>query len=171
MTKAKRKPSEKAAIEAKKDEAVEKQREIVNTDGVTLILKSVPPAIVQDVQLRIEDPEVPIWYNEVKDRDEPNPVDPSYLAALDRARNERSAAVTDAAIAFGVELPEGTEIPESFFKKLERLHIEIDREDKDEVDFLYKKYTLDTEAIFLLMKVSGIEVGKEAERFRELFRS
>jgi len=169
----KTKSSQEAVVEAAKEKKI-KQEPIVGwvlSNGVKATLMPVPPALVQDVQLRIRDPQVPMWFNPDKERDEPNPVDPGYLSEKEHALLERTAAVMDAAIMFGVELEEGFEVPPSFIKRLKRLGIEFDENDPEEVEFRFKKYSVGTDDIAVLMTISGIEMGEEAARYRELFRS
>lgn len=54
--------------------------------GIVLKLKPVPPNLIREISNRIPEPVVPIWHDPDKDREEPNPNDPDYIAAVnDRA--------------------------------------------------------------------------------------
>jgi hypothetical protein len=133
----------------------------------------VSPALIQDVQLAIENPKVPVVFIEEKGREEENPMDPAYLAALERAEVERTQAVMDAQIMMGVELQEGFEIPPGWVKRLKilwkRRGQEFDESDPDEVEFAFKKYGVSNAHLILLGKLSGIS-EEDIERFRDLFR-
>jgi hypothetical protein len=72
--------------------------------GVWVKITPVSPGLLDEAQSFVQDPEVPMWYNEDKDRHEPNPNDPAYHDALLRAEQKRSLAVIDAIIMFGIDL-------------------------------------------------------------------
>jgi hypothetical protein len=55
---------------------------IITQRGVKLKIKPVPSMLIVDATKRIREPEVPMFHNTQKDRDEPNPADPKYLQAL-----------------------------------------------------------------------------------------
>lgn len=86
------------------------------SNGVVLRIKSVPPLLLRAVATKIPEPEVPIWHNEEKDRDEPNPADPDYIAALAKRDELQSMAIADMALMKGTEIfevPAGFPTPES----------------------------------------------------------
>jgi len=147
--------------------------EVTLLTGAKATLHPVSPALIQDVQVSIENPPIPTFYNEEKERDEENPMDPTYLAALERAETERTQAVMDAQIMMGVELEPGTEIPPEWVKRLKilwkRRGLEFDEGDPDEVEFAFKKYGVSNAHLILLGKLSGIS-EEDIERFRDLFR-
>ena len=143
--------------------------EVTLLTGAKAVLLPVSPALIQDVQVSIENPKVPTVYIEEKGRDEENPMDPAYLAALERAEVERTQAVMDAQIMFGVELKEGFRVPPNWVKRLKRLGLEFDESDPDEVEFTFKKYGVSNAHLILLGKLSGIS-EEDIERFRDLFR-
>lgn len=153
----------------KKLQRTEDPIEVTLLTGAKATLHSVSPVLIQDVQMAIENPTVPVVWNEVKDRDEENPNDPSYLAALERAEAQRTQAVMDAQVMFGVELEEGFEAPPEWVKRLKRLGLEFDEDDPDEVEFAYKKYGVSNTIMVLLARLSGIS-EEDVERFRDLFR-
>lgn len=143
--------------------------EVTLITGARATLHPVSPALIQDVQVSIQNPPVPMFFNEEKGRDEENPMDPAYLAALERAEAERTQAVMDAQIMMGVELVPGFEVPENWVKRLKRLGLEFDEGDPDEVEFTFKKYGVSNSHLILLGKLSGIS-EEDIERFRDLFR-
>jgi len=163
-------PAAMAAIEtAKKMREAEQPTEVTLIGGVTAILHPVAPSLIQDVQLRIEDPPVPRVWIQDKDREEENPSDPSYLAGLERASQEREVAVLDAFVMMGVELPKGYEIPPSWIKQLKMLGLEFDEDDPDEVEFVFKKYHTSNSVLMKLTVMSGIR-EEDIAGFRDLFR-
>lgn len=167
---------------SKKDAAVEaakRIREGVEPIEVTLLtgakatLHPVSPALIQDVQMLVENPSVPMFYNDVKDREEENPNDPSYLAALEQAEGQRLQAVMDAQIMFGVELEPDFEISEQWKRRLKllmRRHgMEFNEDDPDEVEFAFKKYGVSNEHLIVLASLSGVS-EEDIKRFGDLFR-
>lgn len=153
----------------KKLQSTEDPIEVTLLTGAKATLHSVSPVLIQDVQMAIENPTVPTHWNEVKERDEENPNDPSYLAALEQAEAQRTQAVMDAQVMFGVELKGGFEVPPKWIKRLKRLGLEFDEDDPDEVEFAYKKYGVSNTIMVLLARLSGIS-EEDVERFRDLFR-
>jgi hypothetical protein len=143
--------------------------EVTLLTGAKATLHPVSPALIQDIQVSIQNPPVPIFHNEEKGRDEENPSDPAYLAALERAEVERTQAVMDAQIMMGVELEPGYEVPPNWVKRLKRLGLEFDEGDPDEVEFTFKKYGVSNSHLIVLGKLSGIS-EEDIERFRDLFR-
>jgi len=153
----------------KKLQETEDPIEVTLLTGAKATLHPVSPVLIQDVQMAIENPTVPVVWNEVKERDEENPDDTSYVAALVWAEAQRVQAVMDAQIMFGVELEGGFEIPPKWIKRLKRLGLEFDEDDPDEVEFAYKKYGVSNAIMVLLARLSGIS-EEDVERFRDLFR-
>ncbi len=83
-----------------------------------------------------ERPKVPVVYIEAKDREEANPNDPDYIAAIDAFERKQSEKLIDMIIVLGTELdqvPEGfpKDDDESWTSKLKLLGFDIP-EDKDE---------------------------------------
>jgi hypothetical protein len=116
--------------------------------GVRAILRPVSPGLIDDVTMWIVDPEPPLWHNKDYDRDEPNPVDPTYLKTIAQNRTKRIAAQIDAVIAFGVELVDGVPPDSEWVPKLKMLSkltghniLEgIDLTNPEERKFAYCKY-------------------------------
>ena len=75
--------------------------EITLSTGDKAILKPVTASLIDAVTSRIEDPKPPMWHNESKGIDEPNPSHPDYLAAVDDANRRRGIAAMDAMVMFG----------------------------------------------------------------------
>lgn len=163
-------PSALAAIEtAKKLRQDEEPMVVELIDGVRATLKPVSPSLIQDVQARIPDPEVPVEWVPSKEREEPNPASPAYIAGLERAAQQRAAAILDATIMMGVELEPGFEIPESWVRKLGLLGIEFDGNDPEEREFVFKKYHVSNSVLILLSEMSGIS-QEDIAAFRASFR-
>jgi hypothetical protein len=110
------------------------------TTGVRVRLKSVSSSLVAEVMGRVQDPEVPIFHDEEKDRDLPNPNDPRYLRALDDAETKRQQAIVDAMLVFGVELVDALPENKDWIEELAFLGIEVDKSSKLTTEFAYKKY-------------------------------
>jgi hypothetical protein len=151
-----------------------------DTGGVTTLstgylAKIVPvsASLIDQVTSKVKDPEVPMWMNEEKGREEPNPADPAYLTALDEAAKDRGLAAMDALIMFGVELeeeqPENLEGPDGkqWLKKLKFLGIDVDTDDPFELEFFFKKYVaVSAEDVNLVTSRSGMSAAdvEAAER-------
>lgn len=83
--------------------------------GVVLRLRPIPPGLLRKAAARIPEPVVPkVWLDD-KEREEENPNDPNYLAALAKRSEEQALAQMDVAILYGTsiaEVPEGTPQPD-----------------------------------------------------------
>lgn len=77
--------------------------------GVEVTLRYVPQIFVEQLVSQIPVPEVPKFFNETKQEWQDNPLDPDYLLALQNAINMRQRLQLDAAVRFGVSLPEDHE--------------------------------------------------------------
>jgi hypothetical protein len=85
------------------------------TNGIELRIKHVPPMLLRRVQASIKQPPIPTVWIESRQRDEENPDDPEYLAALEGLHTVRLLADQKARLALGTELisiPEGIEGPD-----------------------------------------------------------
>lgn len=130
--------------------------------GVRVRIKPVPPALVNDVMLRVKVPQVPEVWNEKKGRGEPNPLDPGYVAALARYEQERGAAALDAVSMFGLELVDGLPDDDTWLVKLRMLGIEVD-DNPVAREFYYKKYIAlgnDLDQLQQLMGVTPEDVAQ-----------
>ena len=83
--------------------------------GIVLRLKPVSSGLLRKAAARIPEPEVPrVWLAE-KDREEENPNDPNYLAALVARGEKQGLAQMDVAILYGTSIetiPEGAYRPD-----------------------------------------------------------
>jgi hypothetical protein len=123
--------------------------------GVRAILTPVSASLIDEVTAKVKDPKVPMWINEDKGREEPNPGNPDYIAALADAERERGKAAMDALVMFGVDLVDGVPEDDSWLKKLQFLKVVEDRDDLShmEREFAYKKF----------VAVSAADIGKITE--------
>jgi hypothetical protein len=101
--------------------------------GVVLAPRKVSPFVFQEVSSRFKYPKVPVIWMEDKQREEPNPMNPDYLAERDEVDYNRSMATIDGTIALGtklVSIPEGFPTPDDndWLDDLETMGIEINRD-------------------------------------------
>lgn len=108
--------SDQAAVAAANSgQAAKRIKELELENGIILALKPVPPLLLREAARNIRDPEVPIWHDPDKGRDEPNPNDPDYLLGIAEAREKRSQAAMTVALLTGtaiISVPEGMYRPE-----------------------------------------------------------
>lgn len=163
------------AVEAAKEQKIEEA--CVLSTGVRARLSPVAASLVQQVTSKVEDPPVPMWFDEGKQRDVANPNDPAYLKALERTASKRGEAAMDAMILFGVELIDGLPEDDEWLKKLMIMsklgHIDIsayDTSDPLEKEFLYKKFVAiasdDLVRLSTLTRLSEEDVQAAAAGFR-----
>lgn len=125
--------------------------------GYFAFIRPVSAAIISEAQSVIPDAVVPMWTNEAKGTEEPNPDHPDYPGMVAKVEQERTIAGIDAMILFGVEIvndatgetPYELSMESRWFKKLqlrERHGLtavkleDFDLEDELELEFLFKKY-------------------------------
>lgn len=87
----------------------------VSADGIKFALRRVSMLAVKEVTEGIKDPVVPKFFNEQKEREEENPMDPEYLAELERTTYKRSMASIDLVCMLGStisHLPDGISSPD-----------------------------------------------------------
>ena len=134
------------------------------SDGNKARVLPVPAALIDEVSNRIPEPPVPMWHNQDAGRDEPNPDDPAYLAALRDMNRKRGIAAIDAMVMFGVELVDGLPQDEAWLKKLRMLErlgrLDLSAyniEDLFDKEFLYKRYVaVDNIVLGKISEISGI---------------
>ena len=80
--------------------------DIMLSSGVQLHLKKSPPFVVAQAVSNIHRPEIPMWTNEDKQREEPNPTDPAYEKALLEYHGATGTAIMNALLLFGVDIEE-----------------------------------------------------------------
>lgn len=166
------------AVEAVKELETETgPGEVTLSTGVRVRLRPVPAWLVQETQNHVLDPEVPIWHNPDKGRDEPNPADPAYLAALQRAQARRAEAGTDVLVLYGVELVDGVPPDEDWLPRLRFLEKRglfsfegYDLSDPLERAFVFVKFcAMGNSDWGLLGRVAGLS-GEDVQRAVESFR-
>ena len=171
---AKKKP---AAIAVAKRRSTRDINEVLTfSTGVEVKLVPVSISIITEAQAAIEDPKIPLWYNESKDIHEENPNHPDYIKALEKVDETRNLAAIDAMILFGVELIEGMPENDRWLKMLQLstkrglLKIDFDTfdlTDSLELEYLYKKYiAVGPPDIAVIMKASGVDEEEIAEASR-----
>jgi hypothetical protein len=145
-------------------------------------LKPVSASLVDEVVQKITYPEVPMWLNPDKEREEPNPADPTYQRKVEDVNHQRGIAAMDAIIMFGIDLidpvplptsADGTENPDydGWIEKLEYMNIHFDATKRFHREFAFKKYIATTQDdIQAIMRLSGI-TPEEVERAGDSFRS
>lgn len=162
------------------------QEVVVLQTGYKVRLHPVSPSVINDAQLSVPDPEVPTWYNQQKDRDEPNPNDPAYIRALEDAQAKRVLAATDVIIFLGVEVLEYNGEPveihkdDAWIKRLRFLNkrklIKVDFDSFDlndpmDVEFLFKKYVVvSTRDLNVITRMAGLteaEITAAEQRFQD----
>jgi len=145
-------------------------------DGITTLstgyrarLIPVSASLIDQVTAQVKDPDIPMWHNDDKDVDEPNPNHPDYIKALEGKGRERGMAAMDAIIMFGVDLLDPIPEDNIWIKKLQILGIslDIDVDDPIEREFAFKKYVaVAAEDVSFVAQKSGMsgEDLDEAER-------
>jgi hypothetical protein len=80
--------------------------EVITRDGVKLKIRAVPSLVVLAIQKQCNEPAVPIFRNEEKQRDEENPNDPNYIRAVKDYNEKVGELTTQAYLANGIEVVE-----------------------------------------------------------------
>lgn len=120
---------------------------ITLSTGYRAKIKPVSVTLIDAAVSRIVDPEPPVYMNEDKGREEPNPLDPAYRRTLEENAHKRSMASVDVMILMGVTLLDP--IPPDIewlvgLKQLQRLgHLDLtfyDLEDALDREFLFKRF-------------------------------
>jgi hypothetical protein len=146
--------------------------------GVRVRLRPIPPGTMGEARASIVVPKVPVWVNPDKDREEPNPNDPEYLDALAEWDRQRSQALLEVALMFGLELVDGVPEMGDWERNLQWLgkrgRIDLagyDMSDPVDREFLYKKHCVmgtakDWSIVNRLMGPTRVEVDEAADSFR-----
>lgn len=118
-------------------------------DGVKYRLMPVSAALLDAVTSKIKNPDVPMVYNKDMERDEPNPMHPDYLSALNDANRKRGTAMYDAMVMFGIHLLDGVPEDDGWITRLQYMErrglidlSEFDLQDPMDIEFVYKRYIL-----------------------------
>ena len=145
--------------------------------GVKARLKPVSQSIIQDAIALCKEPRVPMWANPDKDgREEPNPLDPDYLEAVEEHNRKVRAVTFDTFAMFGIELTDGLPEDDKWLREIRVMaklgHLDLSKFDlEDEIDreFLFKRYVAMGNADYVLIgAMSGIsqeEVRRAADSF------
>jgi len=160
-----------AVAVAKRDQA-DGVREVVLSTGHRARLTPVATSLLETVRSQVKDPDVPMWLNESKEREEPNPVDPTYLQQRAEAGSRRSAAIMDALMLFGVELLDGLPEDDDWLDKLRLMQrlgtldlSDLDLDDQLDRRFAYLKFVAIAAADYwLLSELSGVTPQGVAEQ-------
>jgi len=135
--------------------------------GYKARIVAVSASLIDQVTSRIKDPDPPMWMNDSKGREEPNPADPKYLKELEEAGRQRGLAAMDALIMFGVELEDPIPSDDTWIRKLGILGITVDAEDPFEVEFYFKKYiAVSAEDVNMVTRRSGMTAEEVADAER-----
>jgi len=167
----------RAAVDvAKSVKKVDASKEYMLATGYRVHLKPVAASLVDEVVGRIEEPQVPMWMNEDKGREEPNPAHPDYLKAVKETDRARGIAVIDAMVMFGIELIDG--LPDDgWIEKLRYLEKRglldlsaFDLDDPTDAEFVFKRYVaMSAEDLAVLSSLSGMneeDVALAVKSFR-----
>ena len=137
----------------------------------------VSASLISEVSMRYKEPDIPMWFNEAKDRNEPNEADPNYIKQLEEVNRKRGEAAMDAMIMFGVRLIDGLPEDEIWLDQLRFLEMrgdldlsEYDFDNALTKEFLFKRYIcVSTNILDLVTEASGIspeEVEQEEASFQ-----
>lgn len=158
------------ALEVAREKAAPQDDIITLSTGIRARIRPVAASLLDTVRMRVPMPDVPVWHNPDKGRDEPNPSDPEYARQVDDVNRQRNLAVGDASIMFGVELVDP--VPDSGWeKRLALLGIVVDGQDELEREFAFKKYiaVAAPDLRQVLAKCAGIST-EQLEQAAEFFR-
>jgi len=141
----------------------------VLSSGMRAKLKPVSASLVDEVVQKLKYPDVPMWHNPDRERDEPNPSDPNYQREVDSVNHQRGIAAMDAIIMFGVDLLDPIPDDDEWLEGLRMLGIEFDPTNAFRRKFAYKKYiAVSQDDIQSIMRLSGI-TPEEVERAADTF--
>lgn len=171
--------SEAAEVVAAVVDGEEKDR-VTLSNGIVLKLRPVPPLAIREIALRFAPPPVPVVWIGDKERSEPNPNDPDYLAAMTRYTNDQIYRVADVSISLGTaveSVPDYLERPEAdgWIDELEAVGITVDRENRHKRYLAWLRYyainstadlTRVMRGVTLLAGVTEEEVQRAVRAFR-----
>jgi hypothetical protein len=154
--------------------------ELTLSNGIVLKLKNIPPLLINSVSNSIPEPEIPTVWIEDKEREEPNPNHPAYLAAKLKRDQELTLATINLILYAGTELksvPKGVSGPDDddWIPLAKMAGIRFDESNQIERYLAWlRSYALATlndleQAQSLPLKLAGIteeEVNAVADSFR-----
>lgn len=163
------------------DDVREVDPSICEVGGITFKLKKVNRILVVDATRKIKLPKPPIIMMEDKGREEENPTDPDYQAALADANYLRSMTVVNVYVTLGtkpIKLPEGLEPPESdvWINDLVELDAGFEMPKTERAKYLqWVKYvalddTQINELVTAAMRYSGITLETDVQQAQNGFR-
>jgi len=145
--------------------------------GVMARIIPVGASLIDDVVASIPDPPVPKFFNEDKQREEENPLDPAYQEALTTTQRRRAIAAMETLLLFGLELQEvpADDIWLSRVRYLEkRGHLSLagyDPADPVDRELLYKKYVaVGTVDLIHIGQKAGLN-SRDVEEAARVFKS
>ena len=167
-----------AVLEAKKQKEAGDDDVTVLDSGVRVRVKQVPPGLLQDILSHLDEPVPPMWYDEDKGREEPNPNHPEYIKAVKEYQEAQSSATIDAIALFGLELVDGLPEDRSWVNKLKIMSrrndfdlSQYDLEDEVDLTFLYTRFIAlaGSDYIKLGQTLSGI-TEEDVEAAQDMFQ-
>ena len=165
------------ALELIKDVSKGEDKVLTLPGNIQVMVMPVSATLLDEVTSRIVDPEPPMFYNEQKDREEPNPLDPSFIKELQANERKRQVAIMDVMTMFGVVLMNGMPEDDGWVKKLQMMeklgHLDLsgyDFDDELDMEFVYKRFiVLSASLIGKIGSASGLseeEVAKAETSFQ-----
>ena len=163
---------------AKKNAEVGGLGEHVLSTGVRVRIVPVGARLLTESMARVPEPEVPMFFDEHRQKEIPNPDHPSYTRALEEREMKQTNVAMDALIMFGVELMDGVPNDDRWvwelrlLEKVGALDLSIyDLDDEIDKEFLYKKFIavagVDLE---LLQGASGLVSAEDLAEAEDSFR-
>lgn len=154
-----RHPAIRAAKAATVDHAV-----VALSSGYHARVKPVSAKLLDEIASGVQEPEVPRQYIDSKQREEPNPLDPTYLRQVREANRERGMRITEGLIMFGIELVDPIPPTEEWLPKLQYLErrgaINLESYDFDDAldrEFVFKTYiAVSTPDLVYVSMASGL---------------
>lgn len=137
--------------------------------GYRLVLKPFPSLLVQRAVSQVPTPKMPVYMNDEKGREEPNPHDPEYRQALIQAAEQRGIVGIDCTLLFGVELIDPIPEDDRWVRKLQFLGVQVS-DDPIERELAFLKYVVfahqdDISYVMDESRVSGKKVTAAEETF------
>ncbi len=164
------------------DDVREVDPSICEVGGITFKLKKVSRILLVDATRKIKTPKPPIVMISDKGREEENPTDPDYQAALADSNYLRAMTVINIYVTLGtkpVKLPEGLEPPESnsWIEELVELDAGFENPKSERSRYLQwiKYVALDdtqiNELVTAVMRFSGVTLETDVQKAQESFRN
>ena len=145
--------------------------------GIRAIIRPVSSSLLDSISSNIVEPEIPMFMNEDKGRQEPNESDPNYLKELQAVTRSKGLAAVDAVVMFGVELVDDLPADGAWLENLQFMetlgHIDLndyDLENKKTLEYLYKRFVCvtqdDIKEIMFLSTPSDAGTLQAVKKFR-----